>query len=156
SAGACRSTHTFPSVDRLPSAELISPTRALPPANVTVRTISSQRLNLTKSSEGWFPYRYNDVAKYCTIGYGHLIKRAPCDGTEPKEFVRRLSLQRGEELFSADMVSSRYTVMTSVQVDLTDGQFAALSDFVFNVGSRNFQRSTLLKAVNSKQEERIP
>jgi GH24 family phage-related lysozyme (muramidase) len=46
--------------------------------------------------------------------------------------------------------------MISVQVDLSDGQFAALSDFVFNVGSRHFERSTLLKAINAEQDERIP
>jgi GH24 family phage-related lysozyme (muramidase) len=39
---------------------------------------------------------------------------------------------------------------------LTDDQFAALSDFVFNVGGRNFARSTLLKVVNAMQYERIP
>ena len=152
----CSSTNSFPSVDRLPSVELLSPTRNLPPMNFQVRTISYQRLSLTKSSEGWLPYRYNDAAKNCSIGFGHLIKRAPCDGTEPREFLHRLTQERGEQILLADMLSARYTVMTSVEVDLTDPEFAALSDFVFNVGSQNFQRSTLLKVVNSGQEERIP
>jgi len=145
-----------PSVERLPSEELVSPARALPPANYPLRLIASQGLNLTKTSEGWYPFRYNDVAHYCTIGYGHLIKKSTCDGTEPREFLRRLSLQRGEEILLADMASSRYAVMRFVYVDLTDPQFAALSDFVFNVGSLNFQRSTLLKVVNARQDERIP
>jgi GH24 family phage-related lysozyme (muramidase) len=155
-AGACRSEHSVPSVDRITSEELLSPTRALPPIGFPLRPITSERLSLTKSSEGWYPYRYNDAANYCTVGYGHLIKKFPCDGNEPREFLRRLSSPRGEEILLTDMVSSRYTVMTSVDVDLSEGQFAALSDFVFNVGSRNFQRSTLLKVVNSNQDERIP
>ena len=36
-----------------------------------------------------------------------------------------------------------------------DGQFAALADFVFNVGSTNFKDSTLLQVVNTKQEDRV-
>jgi lysozyme len=152
---ACRSGSIVPSVDRDPSAELTSPTRALPPMNFSLRAISPQGLSLTKSSEGWVPYRYNDAARYCSIGYGHLIKKAPCDGTEPAEFLRRLSEPRGEQILLGDMASSRYAVMTSVEVKLTDGEFAALSDFVFNVGSRNFLRSTLLKVINSEEEERV-
>src|SRR5690242_18173290 len=116
-AGGCRSTDAVPSVDRVPSAELVSPTKAIIPLGFRLRPISSERLNVTKSSEGWYPYRYNDVARYCSIGYGHLIKKAPCDGSEPREFLHRISEQKGEELLFSDMASSRYTVMTAVQVD---------------------------------------
>ena len=153
---ACQSSEAIPSVDRLAAAELLSSTRALPPAGFVVRTVASERLALTKVSEGWIPYRYNDAAKYCTIGYGHLIKKSACDGSEPKEFLRRLTEPRGEQLLAGDMTSARYTVMTSVDVPLTDGQFAALSDFVFNIGTRNFAHSTLLKVINDEEEERVP
>jgi lysozyme len=153
--GGCRSAQTVPSVDRLPSPELVSPTRAVIPMGFDLRPLSSKGLKLTESSEGWYPYRYNDAARYCTIGYGHLIKKSPCDGTEPGEFLHPLSEQKGEDLLASDMASSRYTVIIAVEVDLTNGQFAALSDFVFNVGTSNFMRSTLLKAVNAEEEDRI-
>jgi len=45
--------------------------------------------------------------------------------------------------------------MTAVVTPLTDGQFAALTDFVFNVGSTNFKSSTLLTVVNAKQLDRV-
>src|SRR5262249_20564325 len=154
--GGCRSDQGVPSVERLPSEELSSDARLLPPAGFLLRPIPSTQLSLTKTSEGWYPYRYNDSAHYCTIGYGHLIRKSPCNGTEPQEFLHKLSLKRGEEILLSDMGSSRYAVMRSVHVDLTDGQFTALSDFVFNVGSGNFERSTLLKVVNAKQDGRIP
>src|SRR5438105_3401606 len=32
-------------------------------------------LDLIKAYEGWSPWAYDDPAKYCTIGYGHLIKK---------------------------------------------------------------------------------
>jgi GH24 family phage-related lysozyme (muramidase) len=155
SVAGCGSPNTIPSVDRPPSAGATD--RGLPPKDFKVRTIPLQMLSLTKSSEGWLPYRYNDAAKYCTIGYGHVIKKSPCDGHEPTQFLHRLSQQSGEQLLISDMRAACYSVMTSVEVDLTDSQFAALSDFVFNVGSGNFQRSTLLKVVNTGEEpERIP
>src|SRR5687768_12566399 len=40
-------------------------------------------LQLTKSSEAFRGKPYNDPVGYCTVGYGHLIKKARCDGTEP-------------------------------------------------------------------------
>ena len=46
--------------------------------------------------------------------------------------------------------------MRAVNVPLSDGQFAALADFVFNVGGGNFRKSSLLKAVNQSQHERVP
>jgi lysozyme len=48
------------------------------------------------------------------------------------------------------------TVMTSVEADLSDGQYAALCDFVFNVGGRNFRSSTLLKVVNAGDFPSVP
>jgi GH24 family phage-related lysozyme (muramidase) len=46
--------------------------------------------------------------------------------------------------------------MKDVKVQLGDGQYAALVDFVFNVGSDNFESSTLLKVVNANNESQVP
>jgi GH24 family phage-related lysozyme (muramidase) len=43
-----------------------------------------------------------------------------------------------------------------VDVELTDGQYAALCDFVYNVGGGNFRRSTLLKVVNRNDFDEVP
>jgi hypothetical protein len=40
-------------------------------------------------------------------------------------------------------------------VSLTDGQYAALVDFVYNVGSANFRQSTLLRCVKARNYPRI-
>jgi GH24 family phage-related lysozyme (muramidase) len=95
------------------------------------------------------------VADYCTVGYGHLIKRAPCNGTEPDEFRKGLTEQQESDLLVGDMATAQYAVITLVHVPMRDGQFAALADFTFNVGSTNFRDSTLLKAVNEEQVDRI-
>jgi len=145
-----------PYLDYLPPGELLSSQKELPPGDVTLRPLYPPGIELTKSSEGWVPRLYNDAVRYCTIGYGHLIKKAPCNGTESAEFRNGLTKPRGEEILVGDLGSSQYSVMTSVKVNLTDGQFAALTDFVFNVGSANFRSSTLLQALNANQQDRVP
>lgn len=148
---------SVPSIDRLPSGELASSEgRAILPPNVNLRPVSSTGLALTKASEGWVPHLYNDAAKYCTIGYGHLIQKTPCDSSVPKIFRNGLTETQGNKLLVSDLGTSQYAVMTLVRVSLSDGQFAALTDFVFNIGSLNFRNSTLLEAVNAKQDDRIP
>ena len=101
-----------------------------------MRQISTAGLQLTKDSEGFVGKLYNDAAGYCTIGYGHLIKRSQCDGSEPREFLRGLSETQGGELLLEDMRYSQLAVMKAVKVELSDSEYAALCDFVFNVGSR--------------------
>src|SRR5438132_1266596 len=49
-----------------------------------VRSVFPRGLELTMVSEGWSSRLYEDVAKYCTIGFGHLVAKRRCDGTEPE------------------------------------------------------------------------
>jgi len=147
----------FPSEDRMTAGIFLEPEeRAVLPAGVALRPVFEPGLELTKVSEGFRSRLYNDAARYCTIAYGHLVKLAPCDGSEPVEFRRGVSEPRGGELLVGDMARAQVTVMTAVTRDLTDGQYAALCDFVYNVGSGNFRKSTLLKVVNAGQHDQVP
>jgi GH24 family phage-related lysozyme (muramidase) len=149
-------TARVPTIDHLPPGELLSEAKEIPPEGVELRAVYAKGIALTKLSEGWVPHLYNDAASFCTIGYGHLIQKAPCDGGEPAEFRKGISKPKGEELLVSDLATSRYAVMTDVHVPLSDGQFAALADFVFNVGSVRFRDSTLLRVINSKQLDQVP
>ena len=60
------------------------------------------------------------------------------------------------ELLIEDMRFSQSAVSKFVNVELTDTQYAALCDFVFNVGSGNFSRSTLLRVINNNDFEGVP
>jgi lysozyme len=141
--------------DRLAPGELIEPGANGVPPGVTLRTVFPLGVDTTKQSEGWVAHLYDDAAGYCTIGYGHLIKKARCDGTEPSQFRAGLTLPQGESILVGDMAGAQYTVMTAVVVPMTDGQFASLVDFVFNVGSTNFRGSTLLSTVNARELDRV-
>lgn len=137
------------------------------PQGVKRRTINNQGLEVTKFHEGWIPKRYNDPAGYCTIGYGHLLKKNPCDNNAPAEFskcdisapgefLNPISKTRGEQVLRCDMANAEIAVMQLARDSLTDGQYAALVDFTFNVGSRNFERSQLRRVVNNGDYQRVP
>jgi GH24 family phage-related lysozyme (muramidase) len=117
-------------------------------AHGTLRPIDEAGWSLTKRSEGFKAKLYLDAAKYCSIAYGHLVKRAPCDGGEPPEFLHGITEQRGGELLVSDMALAQYAVGNAVHLTLSDAQFSALCDFVYNVGGDNFRHSTLLRVIN--------
>jgi GH24 family phage-related lysozyme (muramidase) len=130
--------------------------RAALPQGVALRTVYASGMKLTKGEEGFSSKIYNDIAHYCTVGYGHLIQRKPCDGSEPPEFRAGITEPQGTQLLIADMRQAQIAVMLATTTELTDGQFAALCDFTFNVGAANFRSSTLLAAINQKELNRVP
>jgi GH24 family phage-related lysozyme (muramidase) len=143
--------------DKLPPGILLEESRDVLPQGLPLRKVYRKGIELTKKWEGWVPNRYNDAVGYCTVGYGHLLKKARCDGTGTEvEFLNGISEKRGEELLIEDMKKAQIAVQMAAPKDLTDGQFAALVDFTFNVGAGNFKNSTLLKVVKSKQLDRVP
>jgi lysozyme len=120
-------------------------------------TLAKEGVELTEKSEGWKAERYEDIAHFCTIGYGHLIKKSKCDGTGPEnpEFLQPLNLKRGEDILRRDMWTAQRTVAAMVKPQLNEYQFAALTDFVFNVGSNHFRTSTLLTVLNAGKFDEV-
>lgn len=158
-AGGCRNVDTtlYLSVDKITAGIFLEPEeRAVLPPGVEIRGIYDKGLELTKDSEGFRTHLYNDAAQYCTIAYGHLVKLAPCDGSEPEEFRRGVSRPEGTLLLREDMEIAEIVVLTAVDAELTDGQYAALCDFVYNVGGGNFRRSTLRKVINRNDFDQVP
>lgn len=146
---------------RIPGIFLEEPDETLerwvPSADQPVLVMGDDGLDVTTHYEGFEARPYDDPVGYCTIGYGHLIKRAPCDGTEPSEWQRPgLSSEDGRSLLREDMGIAEKAVMRYVETPLTQGQFDALCDFVFNVGTGNFRESTLLKEINAGRLEEGP
>ena len=132
-----------------PSRDFVSP-------GFKPRAVSQSALSVTKLSEGYRSRPYNDAARYCSIGYGHLIKKFPCDGSEPDQFNQALPEPEGAQLLMADMELAEASVMRMVTRALTDPEYGALCDFVYNIGSRNFGGSTLLRIVNKGEDRRVP
>jgi lysozyme len=85
---------------------------------------------------------YGDAIGLATIGYGHLIKPG-------EDFSAGIDETTADELLNDDANTAALAVSNFVKVGLNQNQFDALVDFVFNLGSANFHRSTLLTKVNA-------
>lgn len=107
----------------------------------------------------WEQYRqnlYNDQANHCTIGYGTLVHRGPCDGTESAEFRAGITEPRARELLMTRVEAAADVVNQAVTVALTQNQFDALVTFAYNVGLGGFRGSTLLTELNNGQYDAVP
>lgn len=106
--------------------------------------LSNKGLNLIKQFEGLVlkPYKAVPTETYLTIGYGHY-------GSDVKEDVK-ITKEQAEQMLIKDTEKFEGIVNSLVTVSLNQNQFDALVSFVYNVGSDNFKKSTLLKKLNSK------
>ncbi|MGF9764651.1 lysozyme [Microvirga sp. 0TCS3.31] len=123
---------------------------------LTLRPVYRKGIEHIKTSEGFVPRLYNDAAGFCTIGYGRLLKKAPCDSTDRAKFPNGISEADGERMLVEDMQQAQVAVLNAIRPNLSDGQYAALVSFTFNVGGNNFRNSTLLRVVNAQQSDRVP
>jgi lysozyme len=120
------------------------------------REIYPDGLRVTKHAEGFRKLPYDDAASYCTIGYGHLIHFSSCNGSEEVRFVGGITEEVGTELLMADMRFAEAAVQQNSPIVLSDGQYAALCDFVYNVGGRAYGTSTLKEVVNEQKWDLVP
>lgn len=99
--------------------------------------ISDKGLNLITNAEGCSLASYKCPAGVWTIGYGHTkgVKEGmKITSHEAIEFLK-------EDCKSVEQYLSR------LGLNLSQNQFDALVSFVYNVGTSNFSRSTLLNKI---------
>ena len=77
-----------------------------------------------------------------TIGYGHLIK-------PNEDFRNGISESKATELLRADIAIAERAVRDNITVPLSQNQFDALTSLAYNIGSKNFANSTVVKYVNN-------
>jgi len=102
--------------------------------------VSNNGISLIKRFEGLELKAYKDSVGILTIGYGHTHAVKAGDaitGEQADAFLRK------------DLQVAELTINTNVKVKLNQGQFDALVSFVFNLGSGNFVKSTLIKKLNA-------
>jgi lysozyme len=104
--------------------------------------LSSAGLDLLKKSEGFRDHIYEDVAGFRTVGFGHRLVAGEAHPTG-------ITIAEGEAILSRDLATAESAVERLVKVPLTQGQFDALVDFVFNLGAERLASSTLLVYLNS-------
>jgi lysozyme len=95
---------------------------------------------LTEQFEGCSLTAYQDSAGYWTLGYGHrtgVTQGMTCTQAQAETWLME------------DLQWAVSVVQNQVLVPLTQGEFDALVDFVFNAGSGNFASSTMLRMLNA-------
>lgn len=102
---------------------------------------SDKGMALTEQFEGLRLTAYKDIVGVWTNGYGNTHNVIPGSTITAEQAQRDLA---------DNIAGSEYVVNRVVTVPLTQGQFDACVDFVFNLGSGNFQSSTLLRKLNNK------
>ncbi len=104
-------------------------------------TYSDTGLALTKNFESCVLTAYADQGGVWTIGYGH---------TGPGVHAGLTITQAQADIFLESDVSGAVTCVNKlVKAKITQNQFDALVDFVFNLGCASLSISQLLREVNS-------
>lgn len=101
----------------------------------------NQGLALTEGFEGCKLAAYQDVRGIWTIGYGHT-------GADVVEGLV-ITQAQAEALLVSDVAAAVACVNHAVHVAITQDEFDALVDFVFNAGRVAFVSSTLLRDLNA-------
>ncbi|SPP31305.1 Lysozyme RrrD [Arsenophonus endosymbiont of Aleurodicus floccissimus] len=96
---------------------------------------------LVQWHEGMMHKPYKDGGDVLTVCYGHTGKEV----TPSKRYTDA----ECQALLERDLKAAMVVVETHVTVPLTEMQKAALTSFIYNVGSGAFARSTLLKKLNA-------
>ena len=109
---------------------------------------SKNGLHLTEQFEGCKLNAYPDPGTGgapWTIGYGHT-------GPDVHPGLT-ITQEQAEELLMQDTQKAAAAVNAKVTGDITQEEFDALVDFVFNCGAGNFAASTLLRKINAGDME---
>jgi len=101
---------------------------------------SKNGLSLTEQFEGCQHLAYKDVGGVPTIGFGHTL------GVKMGDFC---SHEQALAWLQQDIQKAVNAVNTMVLVPLTQGEFDALVDFVFNAGAGAFEKSTMRRLLNA-------
>ena len=104
--------------------------------------LSNAGLELIKKSEGFRSKVYLDIAGLPTIGYGHRLVHPEC-------YPDGICETQAEVILLCDVHEAEHAVSRQVTAPLTQGQFDALVDFTFNLGSGRLASSTLLQSLNA-------
>lgn len=107
--------------------------------------ISNKGLMLIKKFEGLRLESYQDVAGVWTIGVGTTVYP---NGEKVKE-GDKITREEALAYLKSDVKSIEDCINKNVHVPINQNQFDALVSLVYNIGTRAFSNSTLLKILNS-------
>ncbi len=102
--------------------------------------IPQASIDLVKASEGCRLNAYKDSVGVLTIGYGHTGSAVVSK--------MEITQEEADHLLHQDLSNAASSVLRLTKVPLNDNQFAALIDFVFNLGAGRYQASSIRSRLN--------
>ena len=126
-----------------------------PRIEVRGRPIPAAALALIRRWEGLRLRPYYDTAGIPTIGYGHVLSWNPEDrwrkgrGRRPPA-SRFLAITEAQAVAWLEAEVPKYAafVCNLIRAPMTDGMYAGLISFTYNVGPTNLRLSTLRRMIN--------
>ena len=112
--------------------------------------VNEAGLGIIKSFEGWASSVYRCPANRWTIGWGSTWdnKGNPVTASHPD-----IDKTTGTDLLRRELRHVESAINRLVKVPLNENQFSSLCSFVYNLGSGNFQSSTLRAKLNREEYE---
>jgi lysozyme len=108
---------------------------------------SKRGLSLIRHFEGFSPVPYCCPAGKLTIGYGHVIVAG-------EEFqASGISQKIAENILKQDVSMLEEAMAKFITANLSQNQFDALTSFIYNIGIKAFEKSTLLRLLNEGKSE---
>ena len=105
---------------------------------------SSQLIPFIKTWEGCKLTAYQDIAGVWTIGFGSTMYKSGARIKEGDE----ITMQQAEELLMWELALKGLSVQAfTLNTNINQNQFDALSDFAYNCGVGALEKSTLLKII---------
>jgi lysozyme len=106
---------------------------------------SQKGIDLIKQFEGFQSKAYKCPAGVPTIGYGH---------TKTAKMGQIITQQEAENLLKTDLIEAENAVKSAcIGININQNQFDALVSFVFNLGTKNFFSSALLKLIRKNTND---
>lgn len=127
------------------------------PAAVAPRKLSQAGLAFIKEFETFRAKLHNDAYGHCAIGYGTRLHHGNCDGRPVEEpYADGVSDEQATDLLARHLDGVQACVNECVKVALTQNQNDALVSFASEIGSSAFERSTVLRLLNSGSFAAVP
>jgi lysozyme len=111
-------------------------------------SIKKDIVKLIKEFEGFKAEAYICPSGFRTIGYGHVLAA--------NDKINSIDEDKAELLLYQDIAKAQASVIRNINVEITTGQFDALTSFTFNLGAAALQRSALRLKVNRGEHEQVP
>jgi lysozyme len=139
---------------------IASAARAVIAAAGATQLVSSREILRMLNYEGYKQFPYDKDGQRngnCTIGYGHLIHPGKCRPADYAKYRNGWSREVAFAHFASDVQRAGDCVNQTIRVPLSQDQFDALTDFVFNIGCPAFQPriNTLARLLNRGRYDQV-